>query len=162
MCAVRRVRAGMCSLLSKMLSSEKERERFCLLPSDPFALLSLTVQKSFPPLYFSTKLLQRKGSEVPLPGNLSCRREIATGILTPQGNSLRAAGGDGGKPRARSVSWPVLWGCCTGKCRARTCSWPQLAHTPSDVYFPAGRRPDLDIEQRISPVKRFLGSLIYI
>lgn len=43
-CAVRRVRAGMCSLLSKMLSSEKERERFCLLPSDPFALLSLTVR----------------------------------------------------------------------------------------------------------------------
>lgn len=28
--------------------------------------------------------------------------------------------------------------------------------------FPTGTRPDLDIEQRITPVGRFLGSLIYI
>lgn len=32
----------------------------------------------------------------------------------------------------------------------------------SGTCFPTGTRPDLDIEQRISPVGRFLGSLIYI
>lgn len=32
----------------------------------------------------------------------------------------------------------------------------------SAMYFPAGTRPDLDIEHRKSPTERFLGSLIYI
>lgn len=32
----------------------------------------------------------------------------------------------------------------------------------SGMCFPTGTRPDLDIEQRINPIKRFLGSLIYI
>lgn len=32
----------------------------------------------------------------------------------------------------------------------------------SGTCFPTGTRPDLDIEQRITPIGRFLGSLIYI
>lgn len=32
----------------------------------------------------------------------------------------------------------------------------------SDMCFPTGTRPDLDTAQRITPIERFLGSLVYI
>lgn len=39
---------------------------------------------------------------------------------------------------------------------------PSLHMRSSGTCSPAGTRPDLDPEQRITPMGRFLGSLIYI
>lgn len=83
-----------------------------------------------------------------------------------QGNTRRAASGGRGNPRARSAVLACASGVLQRKVQGSLWLMAAASHSLhtrlSDVYFPAGTRPDLDIEQRISPVKRFLGSLIYI
>lgn len=91
-----------------------------------------------------------------------CRREISKGIFT-------SAGKRGG---LQIESWEnhgvhnVVLACVSRVSSAGLSLMAKMSCSLhirlSDMCFPTGTRPDLDIEQRITPIERFLGSLIYI
>lgn len=95
---------------------------------------------------------------------MSCAGErFLKGSSPLQGNTWRAANGETWESHSarNAVRVCVSSVSSAGLSLVAKMSYSLHIHL-SDMYFPTGTRPDLDIEQRITPIKRFLGSLIYI
>lgn len=91
-----------------------------------------------------------------------CRRQISKGIFTSAGKHVESCRWRHGKTTELIMwFWSVFKGFLVQGSLMAKISGSLHIHL-SDMCFPTGTRPDLDIEQRITPIERFLGSLIYI